>query len=108
MAMVGPTAASTPKIAAIARKPDESSRIPRARVTKLRALNRDLRARSTRLPARPRGAGRVIVIGAFTHIVAVIVTAQCFGKGVELIGLSEQIGALVADSRSWLWPCAWS
>jgi DcuC family C4-dicarboxylate transporter len=62
--------------------------------------------------AEPKAAGvsaKLFFEGAgyaFTNIVAVIVTAQCFGKGVELIGLSEQIGALVAGSRSWLWPCA--
>ena len=60
-------------------------------------------------PKSARASAKLFFEGAgyaFTNIVAVIVTAQCFGKGVELIGLSEQIGSLAAGSRSWLWPCA--
>ncbi|MFO0809289.1 MAG: C4-dicarboxylate transporter DcuC [Gemmataceae bacterium] len=43
---------------------------------------------------------------AFTTIVSLIVTAQCFAKGVELIGLAKVIGDVVASHPALLWLCA--
>jgi DcuC family C4-dicarboxylate transporter len=62
--------------------------------------------------AAPRSAGasaRQFFEGAghaFTTIVAVIVTAQCFGKGVELIGLAAVVGDLIRANPGWLWGLA--
>jgi C4-dicarboxylate transporter, DcuC family len=35
---------------------------------------------------------------AFTHIISLIVTAQCFGEGVRLIGIAQVIGAWIKTS----------
>lgn len=43
---------------------------------------------------------------AFSQIIAVIVTAQCFGKGVEVIGLADLIGTLVQATPGMLIPLA--
>lgn len=43
---------------------------------------------------------------AFTHIVALIVAANCFGKGVEMIGLAEVVGAGIARVPALLLPVA--
>jgi len=43
---------------------------------------------------------------AFSRIIAVIVTAQCFGKGVEVIGLADLIGTLVQAVPGMLIPLA--
>ncbi|MFL5245476.1 MAG: C4-dicarboxylate transporter DcuC [Gemmataceae bacterium] len=42
----------------------------------------------------------------FTHIISVIVAAQCFGEGIKLIGLGEILRDVVADHPSWLLPIA--
>lgn len=43
---------------------------------------------------------------AFTHIISLIVTATCFGKGVELIRLNSVIGAAIGNSRILLFAAA--
>src|SRR5262249_25008355 len=49
-------------------------------------------------PRKAPDAARVFFEGAglaLTRIVSVIVTAQCFGKGIELLGLNDPIGHLI-------------
>jgi DcuC family C4-dicarboxylate transporter len=43
---------------------------------------------------------------AFTHIISLIVAAQCFGRGVELIGLAAVIGQVATVHPSLLLPAA--
>jgi DcuC family C4-dicarboxylate transporter len=43
---------------------------------------------------------------AFTNIVAIIVTANCFGKGVEQIGLADLLGKLIEAFPAALLPSA--
>jgi C4-dicarboxylate transporter, DcuC family len=42
----------------------------------------------------------------FTHIISIIVAAQCFGEGIKLIGLEGLLRAVVADHPSLLLPIA--
>jgi DcuC family C4-dicarboxylate transporter len=42
----------------------------------------------------------------FTNIVSLIVTATCFGKGIELVGLAEHLGDLIERSPRLLNPLA--
>jgi DcuC family C4-dicarboxylate transporter len=42
----------------------------------------------------------------FTHIISLIVVAQCFGKGVERIGLAALLGDLIAGRLALLIPMA--
>jgi DcuC family C4-dicarboxylate transporter len=41
-----------------------------------------------------------------THIISIIVAAQCFGEGIKLIGLGDILRDVVADHPSWLLPIA--
>lgn len=43
---------------------------------------------------------------AFTHIISLIVTATCFGKGVELIGLADLLGEVLRAAPTLLFPAA--
>jgi DcuC family C4-dicarboxylate transporter len=43
---------------------------------------------------------------AFTHIISLIVTARCFGTGVELIKLDSVIGNMIGASRTLLFGAA--
>jgi C4-dicarboxylate transporter, DcuC family len=43
---------------------------------------------------------------AFTHIISLIVTATCFGKGVELIGLDKLLGQVLKSVPMLLLPAA--
>src|SRR5262249_9731871 len=43
---------------------------------------------------------------AFTHIISLIVTANCFGEGVKLIGLAAVLGDLIAAAPTLLLPAA--
>lgn len=43
---------------------------------------------------------------AFTNIIAVIVTATCFGKGIELIGLATLLGEVIVMAPNLLVPAA--
>ena len=42
----------------------------------------------------------------FTHIISLIVTATCFGKGIEEVGLARNLGDLIAHSAGLLQPLA--
>jgi DcuC family C4-dicarboxylate transporter len=42
----------------------------------------------------------------FTHIISLIVTASCFGKGIETVGLARHLGDLIAGGSSLLYPLA--
>ena len=42
----------------------------------------------------------------FTNIVSLIVTATCFGKGIELVGLADHLGAVIKRSPRLLNPLA--
>src|SRR5262249_19057565 len=42
----------------------------------------------------------------FTHIISLIVTASCFGQGIELVGLARHLGDLIASGSSLLYPLA--
>jgi DcuC family C4-dicarboxylate transporter len=58
-------------------------------------------------PRKAPDAARVFFEGAglaLTRIVSVIVTAQCFGKGIELLGLNEPIGNLILVRPDLVWP----
>jgi DcuC family C4-dicarboxylate transporter len=55
------------------------------------------------------GAGRAFFEGAgyaYTHIVAIIVCAYSFGKGVEVIGLDRALGQAIDRLPGLLWPSA--
>jgi DcuC family C4-dicarboxylate transporter len=42
----------------------------------------------------------------FTHIISLIVTANCFGEGIKLIGLAGPIGNIIGHAPSSLLPAA--
>jgi DcuC family C4-dicarboxylate transporter len=42
----------------------------------------------------------------FTHIISLIVTANCFGKGVEVIGLDQSVAALIGGNAALLLTAA--
>jgi DcuC family C4-dicarboxylate transporter len=55
------------------------------------------------------GAVKVFFEGAgyaFTSIISLIVTAACFGKGIELLGMAAAIGSLIRVMPSMLVPVA--
>lgn len=43
---------------------------------------------------------------AFTHIISLIVAANCFGEGVRLVGLADSIGGLILAEPRLLFPLA--
>ena len=43
---------------------------------------------------------------AYTHIISVIVSATCFGKGVEKLGLAGLLGSAITAAPGFLTPCA--
>jgi DcuC family C4-dicarboxylate transporter len=58
-------------------------------------------------PSRSRDCVKQFFEGAgygFTHIVSLIVTANCFGKSIEAAGLAEALGRLIAESPRLLEP----
>jgi DcuC family C4-dicarboxylate transporter len=60
-------------------------------------------------PSSARYAAKAFFEGAgyaFSTIIAVIVAATCFGKGVELIGLAQVIGNAIGQERATLIPGA--
>ncbi len=60
-------------------------------------------------PSRARGCMRAFFDGAgygFTHIVSLIVIANCFGKGIEQVGLARALGDLIERSPQLLHPLA--
>jgi DcuC family C4-dicarboxylate transporter len=61
------------------------------------------------VPSKAKGCARAFFEGAgygFTHIVSLIVTASCFGKGIEQVGLADHLGDLIAASPGLLHPLA--
>src|SRR5262249_58611486 len=59
------------------------------------------------VPAKAPQVGRVFFEGAgyaFTHIISVIVAANCFGRGVELVGLAKSLGDVIANVPELLFP----
>jgi DcuC family C4-dicarboxylate transporter len=62
--------------------------------------------------ATPRKAGgcpRAFFEGAgygFTNIISLIVIANCFGKGIEMVGLARHLGAVIAAEPALLQPLA--
>jgi DcuC family C4-dicarboxylate transporter len=60
-------------------------------------------------PNRSRDCVKEFFQGAgygFTHIVSLIVTANCFGKAIDSAGLAEVVGRLIANSPQLLQPLA--
>lgn len=43
---------------------------------------------------------------AFTHIVSIIVTANCFGKGIEALRLADGMGGWIRSAPRLVWPLA--
>jgi DcuC family C4-dicarboxylate transporter len=65
-----------------------------------------LRVRTWRSPG---GSSRAFFEGvgyAFTHIISIIVCANCFGKGVEVSGLAEHLKSLIRATPGLLLPSA--
>src|SRR5262249_27451252 len=61
------------------------------------------------VPAKAPQVGRVFFEGAgyaFTHIISVIVAANCFGRGVELVGLAKSLRDVIANVPELLFPLA--
>jgi DcuC family C4-dicarboxylate transporter len=60
-------------------------------------------------PRTALGAARAFFDGAgyaFTHIISLIVVANCFGKGVEMTGLAAHLGKLIDWLPGFLMPLA--
>jgi DcuC family C4-dicarboxylate transporter len=60
-------------------------------------------------PRSAGGSARAFFDGAgyaFTHIISLIVAANCFGKGVEMIGLAAHLGRLIDWLPAFLMPLA--
>jgi DcuC family C4-dicarboxylate transporter len=60
-------------------------------------------------PRQANGCMRAFFEGAgygFTHIVSLIVTANCFGTGIELVGLARELGQLIVANPGLLHPLA--
>ncbi|HET6574393.1 MAG TPA: C4-dicarboxylate transporter DcuC [Fimbriiglobus sp.] len=60
-------------------------------------------------PSKAKGCARAFFEGAgygFTHIVSLIVTASCFGKGIAVVGLADRLGDLIANAPALLHPLA--
>jgi DcuC family C4-dicarboxylate transporter len=60
-------------------------------------------------PRTALGAARAFFDGAgyaFTHIISLIVVANCFGKGVEITGLAAYLGGLIDRLPTFLMPLA--
>ncbi len=60
-------------------------------------------------PGRAGGCVKLFFEGAgygFTHVVSLIVVANCFGKGVEQVGLAQALGDLIARAPNLLVPLA--
>jgi C4-dicarboxylate transporter, DcuC family len=60
-------------------------------------------------PTRGMGSMKAFFDGAgygFTHIISLIVTASCFGKAIEQVGLARHLGDLIAAGSGLLYPLA--
>jgi DcuC family C4-dicarboxylate transporter len=60
-------------------------------------------------PKHAKGSVKEFFDGAgygFTHIISLIVTANCFGKAIEHVGLAKVLGDLITDNERLLVPLA--
>jgi C4-dicarboxylate transporter, DcuC family len=60
-------------------------------------------------PYRARGCVKQFFEGAgygFTHVVSLIVTANCFGKSIESAGVAQALGHLIANTPHLMQPLA--
>lgn len=60
-------------------------------------------------PKHAKGSVKEYFDGAgygFTHIISLIVTANCFGKAIEHVGLAKALGELISDHPGSLVPLA--
>lgn len=60
-------------------------------------------------PAKARDCVKQFFDGAgygFTHIISLIVTANCFGKAIESAGLATELGKLIASAPDLMQPLA--
>jgi DcuC family C4-dicarboxylate transporter len=60
-------------------------------------------------PRHAKGSVKEFFDGAgygFTHIISLIVTANCFGKAIEHVGLADALGGLIKDHPGSLVPLA--
>ncbi len=60
-------------------------------------------------PSKAKGCAKAFFDGAgygFTNIISLIVIANCFGKGIEQVGLAKQLGRLIAEAPGLLHPLA--
>ncbi len=60
-------------------------------------------------PAKARECVRQFFEGAgygFTHIISLIVTANCFGKAIELAGFAQLLGQLITETPRLMQPLA--
>ena len=60
-------------------------------------------------PSRSRDCVKQFFEGAgygFTHIISLIVTANCFGKAIEAAGLAQALGQLIAEAPRLMQPLA--
>jgi DcuC family C4-dicarboxylate transporter len=60
-------------------------------------------------PGRVMGSMKTFFEGAgygFTHIISLIVTANCFGKSIDQVGLARHLGDLIANNSGLLQPLA--
>ena len=60
-------------------------------------------------PRQAKGCMKAFFEGAgygFTHIISLIVVANCFGKGIEQVGLARHLGDLIAAAPGLLHPLA--
>lgn len=60
-------------------------------------------------PRHAKGCMKAFFEGAgygFTHIISLIVVANCFGRGIEQVGLARHLGELIAAAPGLLHPLA--
>ena len=61
------------------------------------------------VPSRAKGCMKSFFEGAgygFTTIISLIVTANCFGKGIAAVGLAEHLGTFIEETPQLLHPLA--
>ncbi len=60
-------------------------------------------------PGHAKGCMKAFFEGAgygFTHIISLIVVANCFGRGIEQVGLADHLGELITSAPGLLHPLA--
>jgi DcuC family C4-dicarboxylate transporter len=61
------------------------------------------------VPRKAGGCAKAFFEGAgygFTHVISLIVVANCFGKGIEAVGLAEELGKIIRAEPRLLTPLA--